>query len=91
VLRPGGVLLLAFKRGRGTVSVYDRDYEQERNFLLHDEADVLETLGSCGMDLIDRPSRDELGGLMYCTDVKGLRYCAFYAMKRGAPGARPRP
>jgi SAM-dependent methyltransferase len=83
VLRPGGVLLLAFKKGSGTVSVYDRHYEEERHFLLHDEHEVLETLRSCGMQLVHGRSSDQLGGLMYCTDVKGIRYCALFAAKQG--------
>jgi SAM-dependent methyltransferase len=97
VLRPGGVLLLAFKRGSGIAAVYDRHYEEERHFLLHDEHEVLEALRSCGMDLVPSRSADELGGLMYCSDVKGLRYCAFFAGKRGsalgesAPLPRSRP
>lgn len=81
VLRPGGVLLLAFKRGTGTTSVYDRDYNEERHFLLHEENDVLETLNTCGMRLVLSESRDELGGMLYCSDVKGMRYCAIFARK----------
>ena len=81
VLRPGGVLLLAFKRGSGTASVYDHHYQEERHFLLYEERDVLETLGACGMRLILSESSDELGGLLYCSDVKGLRYCAIFARK----------
>ena len=91
VLRPGGVLLLAFKRGRGTASVYDRHYEEERHFLLHDEQEVLETLRSCGMDLVHSRSSEQLGGLMYCSDVKGLRYCAFFAGKRASSRAKRAP
>lgn len=85
VLRPGGVLLLAFKRGKGTASVYDPHYEEKRHFLLYDEHEVLATLYSCGMGLIHSLSAKELGGLMYCTDVKGLRYCAFLAGKQPVP------
>lgn len=81
VLRPGGILLLAFKRGRGTVSVYDPHYEEERLFLLYDEYEILETLNSCGMNLVHSPSSNELGDLMYCTDVKGLQYSAFFVRK----------
>jgi len=81
VLRPGGVLLLAFKRGSGTASVYDHHYNEERHFLLYDEREVLHTLDGCGMRLILSQSSDELGGLLYCTDVKGLRYCALFARK----------
>lgn len=81
VLRPGGILLLAFKRGKGTVSVYDPHYGEDRHFLLHDEHEVLPVLYSGGMRLLHRPSLEELGGLMYCSDVKGMRYCAFFAVK----------
>ena len=81
VLRPGGVLLLAFKRGAGTASVYDHHYQEERQFLLYDESEVLQTLNACGMRLILGESSDELGGLLYCSDVKGLRYCAIFARK----------
>ena len=78
----GWVLLLAFKKGRGGISIYDRHYDEERHFLLHDEYEVLRTLNACGMDLLHSPSSNELGGLMYCSDVKGLRYCALFARKQ---------
>jgi SAM-dependent methyltransferase len=81
VLRPYGVLLLAFKRGSGSVSVYDHDYGEERHFLLHDEREVLQRLKACGMRLIESRLSDKLGGLLYYTDVKGLRYCAIFARK----------
>lgn len=81
VLRNGGVLLLAFKRGEGVVSVYDRDYNEQRQFLLYDEHEVLRTLEGYGMSLVLGCSSQELGGLLYCTDVKGLRYCALFARK----------
>jgi SAM-dependent methyltransferase len=81
VLRPGGVLLLAFKLGSGTASVYDHHYHEERHFLLYDEQKMLQTLNECGMRLIRSQSYEELGGLLYCTDVKGLRYCALFARK----------
>ena len=86
VLRPGGVLLLAFKRGTGTARVYDHHYREERHFLLYDEREVLHTLNACGMGLILGQSSDDLGGLLYCTDVKGLRYCALFARKNGVAG-----
>lgn len=81
VLRPGGVMLLAFKKGRGSVSVFDPHYEDERHFLLHDEYEVLRTINACGMELVYSSSSRKLGGLMYCSDVKGLRYCAFFVRK----------
>jgi SAM-dependent methyltransferase len=81
VLRPYGVLLLAFKRGSGAASVYDHDYGEERHFLLHDEREVLQRLEACGMRLILSQLSDRLGGLLYCTDVKGLRYCAIFARR----------
>lgn len=84
VLRNGGVLLLAFKRGKGTVSVYDQHYEEERHFLLYDEREVLRMLNGHGMRLVLGRSSEELGGLLYCTDVKGLRYCALFARKDAA-------
>jgi SAM-dependent methyltransferase len=84
VLRPDGLLLLAFKRGRGSISIYDQHYEQERHFLLHNEIEMLRTINTCGMDLVHSSSPNELGGLMYCSDVKGLRYCAFFARKHPA-------
>ena len=86
VLRPGGVLLLAFKRGTGTACVYDHHYQEERHFLLYDEREVLRTLNRCGMRLILGQSSAELGGLMYCSDVKGLRYCAIFARKHVVAG-----
>lgn len=89
ILRPGGVLLLAFKRGAGTASVYDHHYEEERHFLLYDEREVLQTLNACGMRLILGQSSDELGGLLYCSDVKGLRYCAMFVRKHVVAGTVP--
>lgn len=81
VLRPGGVLLLAFKRGNGTASVFDHHYNEERHFFLYDEREVLQTLNRCGMRLIPGQPSGELGGLLYCADVKGLNYCALFATK----------
>jgi len=82
VLRPYGVLLLAFKRGSGAAaSVYDHDYGEERQFLLYDEREVLPRLKECGMRLILSRLSNRLGGLLYCTDVKGLRYCVIFARK----------
>ena len=82
VLRPSGILQLMFKHGAGVLTLFDADYGEERSFLLHDEHEILETLDSLGMDLIEVQDDTELGGVMYFTDPKGAGHCVFYMRKR---------
>ncbi len=82
VLGPSGVLQLMLKHGRGVLTLFDADYGAERSFLLHDEHEVLSTLTSLGMDLIEPEAEAGLGGLMYFTDPKGASHCVFHMRKR---------
>ncbi len=81
ILRPNGVLQLMFKNGHGVKSVFDRDYDVERSFQLYDEHEILETLSSKGVRLVEAQAPGLLGGLMYFTDPKPVDHCVFYARK----------
>ena len=81
VLKPGGVLQLMFKNGRGVQTVFDRDFGVNRSFHLYDEQEVLRALGSCGMSLLEGGAPDLLGGIMYFTDPKPMQHCVFFARK----------
>ena len=81
ILRPNGVLQLMFKNGHGVKSVFDRDYDVERSFQLYDEHEILETLSSNGVRLVEAQAPGLLGGLMYFTDPKPVDHCVFYARK----------
>jgi SAM-dependent methyltransferase len=81
VLRPGGVLQLMFKNGRGIQTVYDKDYDAERTFQLYNEKDLLRMLTKQKLRLIE--ARDgKMGGIMYFTDPKPMEHCVFYMRKR---------
>ena len=88
VLRPGGVLQLMFKNGRGLTTVFDKDYGVERTFQLYEESDILKLLEHEDMTLVSADSAHDLGGLLYFTDVKGVDHCMFYARKAGAIGSK---
>ena len=81
VLRPEGVLQLMFKNGRGVATVYDQDYWAERSFQLYDEGELLEALGSRGMDLVEADDSGTLGGVMHFTDPKPMEHCVFHMRK----------
>ena len=81
VLKPGGILQLMFKNGRGVKTVYDRDYGVERSFQLYDEHEMLRALQSYGLTLVEAEAADSLGGMMYFTDPKPVDHCVFYARK----------
>ena len=83
VLKSRGVLQLMFKNGHGVKTVLDRDYGAERSFQLYDEHEILETLSSFGVRLVEAQPPDLLGGLMYFTDPKPVDHCVFYARKVG--------
>ena len=83
VLKPGGVLQLMFKNGRGILTVYDRAYGVERSFQLYDEQEILQALSSYGLMLVEAEDPDLLGGIMYLTDPKPVDHCVFYARKAG--------
>ena len=81
VVKPGGVLQLLFKRGEGTVTILDPEYNAERSFRLYDERDVLEALGAHGVSLIEAASPDELGGLLYVQDHREIPMCLIWCRK----------
>ena len=83
VLKADGVIQLMFKNGRGVTTVYDRDYDVERSFQLYDEHELLQTLNSHGLRLVESESPNLLGGIMYFTDPKPVDHCVFYARKVG--------
>ncbi len=86
VLKPGGILQLMFKNGRGVKTVYDRDYGVERSFQLYDEHEMLRALQSYGLTLVEAEAADSIGGMMYFTDPKPVDHCVFYARKDHEPG-----
>ena len=82
VLKSGGVLQLMFKNGRGVKTVYDRDYGVERSFRLYNEHEVLRTLQSYGLELVEAEGPETLGGIMYFTDPKPMDHCVFFVCRR---------
>ena len=84
VLRPGGVLQLMFKNGDGILTLFDKDYGVERNFQLYDESDLLQVLRRHGMRIIEADSPEELGGVLYLTDGKGVDHGLFFTRKERA-------
>ena len=84
VLRPGGVLQLMFKPGRGIETSVDGAYGSEgvaRSFVLYDEQELLEALSALGLRLIEEGADGKLGGLLYFDDNKPMRHCIFWARK----------
>ena len=80
VLKVGGILQLMFKNGRGIVTIYDKDYEADRTFLLYSTSDVLDLLMDHGLTVVP-PEGEKLGGLMFFKDTKPLDHCVFFARK----------
>jgi SAM-dependent methyltransferase len=86
VLRPQGVLQLMFKNGEGIQTVYDKDYDVQRTFLLFDEHKLLRRLRQFDLRLIEA-REGKLGGIMYFTDPKPMEHCVFYMRKGQLPTA----
>ena len=87
VLRPGGILQLMFKPGRGIATVVDPAYGKAgltRRFQLYDEAETLTALAAAGCQLVAPGPAGELGGLLYFDDNKPMRHCVYWARKGGA-------
>ena len=82
VLKPGGILQLMFKYGRGIVTVYDRDYGADRTFQLYEVEEVLDVLSTQGLRVIPQEG-EKLGGVMYFKDPKPMDHCVFFARKDG--------
>ena len=98
VLAPGGVLQLMFKTGSGVATVSDRAYGAggvDRSFQLYDERRLLSILENCGCSLVEPEGSGDLGGMIYFSDLKPMRYCAFWVRKNeahsftGEPGEHP--
>ena len=84
VLAPGGVLQLMFKCGTGVATVSDRAYGQDgvdRSFQLYDEHRLLNVLEECGCALVESDENGSLVGMLYFSDPKPMRYCAFWVRK----------
>ncbi len=84
VLAPGGVLQLMFKVGSGIAEVSDPAFGNDgvaRLFQLYDEHRLLSMLDESGCSLIEDEGGDKLGGLLYFTDHKPMRYCVFWVRK----------
>ena len=81
VLRPGGILQLMFKNGKGVITVNDKDYKAERSFQLYDEVEMLNHLSASNLSLIDAEQPNALGGVMYFTDPKPVDHCVFFVRK----------
>ncbi len=84
VLRPGGVLQLMFKPGRGEETVVDGAYGANgvlRSYQMYDEQELLEAIGTLGLQLIDDDTDGKMGGLIYFDDNKPMRHCIFWARK----------
>ena len=83
-LRPGGVLQLMFKPGRGVETAVDGAYGNAgvaRSFVLYDEHELLEALAALGLRLIGEGSDGKMGGLLYFDDNKPMRHCVFWTRK----------
>ena len=84
VLKPGGVLQLMFKPGRGVETAVDGAYGTEgvaRSFVLYDEVELLEALAALGLNLVEEGADGKMGGLLYFDDNKPMRHCVFWARK----------
>lgn len=87
VLRPGGVLQLMFKPGRGEETVVDGAYGANgvlRSYQLYDERQLLEAIEALGLQLIEDDTAGKMGGLIYFDDNKPMRHCVFWARKDGS-------
>ena len=83
VLKPGGILQIMFKVGKGIRTVFDENYRERRDFQLFQEHKILTHLSKNGMNLIESQEEEELSGLMYFTNPKGDKNCVFYTRKTG--------
>ena len=86
VLRPGGVLQLMFKPGRGVETAVDGAYGSAgiaRSFVLYDERELLEALARLGLRLIEEGPDGRMAGLLYFDDNKPMRHCVFWTRKDG--------
>ncbi len=81
VLKPGGVLQLMFKSGKGTETLYDKDYDAQRCFQLFEEDRILDMLRERGMQLIEADG-EKLGGVMWFIDPKHSRHCVMFLRKQ---------
>ena len=72
-----------FKCSRDITTVFDQDYGVERSFRLYQEQESLHVLRKLGITLIEGPDQEQLSGLMYFTDPKGVDHCVLHARKPG--------
>ncbi|MEL6722104.1 MAG: class I SAM-dependent methyltransferase [Pseudomonadota bacterium] len=85
VLKKGGILQLMFKSGQGTLQHYDDLFKADRTFYLYDPDELLAALQPQGFVLIEEQLDIEnaplLGGMVYFTDPRSIRNCAFWVQK----------
>ena len=84
VLASRGVLQLMFKVGSGVVTVSDRAYganSVDRSFQLYDEDRLLKILEDRGCSQVEAVGSEDLGGMLYFSDPKPMRYCVFWVRK----------
>ena len=80
VLKPGGILQLMFKDGRGIISVFDENFGVDRAFRLYEE-ELLHQLKALRCELVQTDFPREVGGLMYSTDTEPMDHCVFHVRK----------
>ena len=73
MLRPGGVMLLVFKVGRGVQEVYDPHFGENRYFAFFDEEAIGKSLSSLGLQLVP-PTGDSPAGFAHFRDGKNVAH-----------------
>jgi hypothetical protein len=53
----------------------------DRSFQLYDEHRLLEILEGCGCSPVEAGEREDLGGMVYFSDPKPMRYCVLWVRK----------
>ena len=80
ILKVDGILQLMFKVGRGTGTVFDKEYDSYRSFQLYTAETIVEILSKLCLEIIP-PDETSLSGLMYFTDQKPMEHCVLFARK----------
>ena len=62
----------------------------DRSFQLYDEHRLLRILEDCGCSLVEAGGGGDLGGMLYFSDPKPMRYCAFWVRKNLDPSSGQR-
>mgnify|MGYP001309865776 CR=1 FL=1 len=80
ILKVDGMLQLMFKVGRGTGTVFDKEYDSYRSFHLYTAETIVEILSDLCLEVIPR-DEISLSGLIYFTDQKPMEHCVLFARK----------